>query len=255
VFPSGSQRILITAGVLIAAAAIFEAQQASKFSAQVQALQQQLSGQTAQAAKQRDDATDQLAALQSENQQLRARNAAIEDAAHQLREIKARDAAVAHDPTQATLISWLGRVNRLKQRLQTSPGQQIPEMQYLTDHDWLSATQDKLDNDDDFRHALSVLRYDAESAFQKMLSYALSAYAKANNNQFPTDVSQLQPFFSSPVDNSILQRWEVSSGPGGHPAITQIAPVDATYDTRFWVNSNGVSTETGSPNVWQSGHP
>jgi hypothetical protein len=258
VFPTGSQRILIAAGVLITAAAIFEAQQASKFAAQVQALlqqQQQVSSQTTQAARQRDDALGQLAALRSENQELRMRMAALEGAAHQLMETKARDAATARDPTQATLISWLGRVNRLKQRLQTSPDQQIPEMQFLTDQDWLNATQNKLDDDDDFRHALSALRYDAESAFQKMLSYALSAYARANNNQFPTEVLQLQPFFSAPVDNSILQRWEVSSGPGGRPAITQIAPVDAAYDTRFWVNANGVSTESGSPYVWQAGRP
>lgn len=258
VFPTGSQRIFIAAGVLIIAAAIFEAVQASKSSAQVQALQQQqnqLSDQTTQAGRQRDDAINQLSALQSENQQLRARLTLLEASFRQLKEIKAHDSAEAHDPIQSTLVSWLGRVNNLKQRLDMSPDQQIPEMQFLTDQDWLNATHDDIETDDDYRHALSALRNAAEGEFQKMLSSAVSAYAKANGNQFPTDVSQLQPYFPSPVDNSILQRWEVTSGSNSQPGITQKAPVDAANDSRFWVNANGVSTAGGSPYVWQSDHP
>jgi hypothetical protein len=38
---------------------------------------------------------------------------------------------------------------------------------------------------------------------------ALQKYLKANNGQFPTDLSQLQPYFDSPVDGAILQRYEI----------------------------------------------
>jgi hypothetical protein len=69
---------------------------------------------------------------------------------------------------------------------------------------------------------------------------------RANTGQFPTDLAQLQPYFTPPVDDAILQRWEITSpktvpnlGVGGDGIITQRAPVDDVFDSRFGVGSSG----------------
>ena len=73
----------------------------------------------------------------------------------------------------------------------------------------------------------------------------MKQYAQANNGQFPADISQLQPYFNPPVDDSILQRWEVAPASAvpsvgvGNPVITQIAAVDSNYDTRYAIGPNG----------------
>jgi hypothetical protein len=82
---------------------------------------------------------------------------------------------------------------------------------YLTDQDWLDAVKDELNTDDDYRRALSRLRDAAEKSFiTTQLQPALNQYGQANNGQFPTDLSQLQSYFNPPVDDSMLQRWEIA---------------------------------------------
>jgi hypothetical protein len=62
----------------------------------------------------------------------------------------------------------------------------------------------------------------------------------------PTDLAQLQPYFDSPMDDAILQRWEIASaatvqslGLGGDVIITQKAPVDDVFDTCFGIGPKG----------------
>jgi hypothetical protein len=43
-----------------------------------------------------------------------------------------------------------------------------------------------------------------------MVGDAISSYAKANNGQMPGDFSQLNPFFASAVDDSVLQGYDFS---------------------------------------------
>jgi hypothetical protein len=141
-------------------------------------------------------------------------------------------------------------VNKLKQRLADTPNASIPEFQFLTEQDWLNAASGNLDTDADYRHALASLRSAAENNFAPMLQTALSQYMQANNGQFPTDISQLQSYFTSPVDDAILQRWEIapaSTVPNvgmGDTMITERAAVDDMFDTRLVVGPNGYgSTE------------
>src|ERR1019366_93446 len=70
----------------------------------------------------------------------------------------------------------------------------------------------------------------------------LAKFAKASDKPFPTDLSQLQPYFESPVDAAILQRWEIlpagATIPGignAGPLVTQKAPVDDLLDRRWAV--------------------
>lgn len=68
----------------------------------------------------------------------------------------------------------------------------------------------------------------------------------ANNQRFPTDISQLQSYFNPPLDPAIPQRYAVmpsSTVPnvsmGGDWMVTQKAAVDGDYDTRFVIGPNG----------------
>jgi RNA polymerase sigma factor (sigma-70 family) len=228
---------------------IYEANRASQLDGKVRALQQrqqQTSDQGTQSAQALDDAMKKLAALQSENDQLRAQVTSLKASSEELVQMKSEDDAASKDPTQRAMLSWLDRVDRLKQHMQQMPNESIPEMQYLTDEDWLNATQGKLDTDAQYRRAMSTLRSAAENEFSTKLQPALQRYMAANNNQFPTDITQLQPFFNPPIDPAILQRYEVAPAStvpnvtvGGDSIITQKAAVDDEYDGRTVIGPGG----------------
>ena len=79
-----------------------------------------------------------------------------------------------------------------------------------------------------------MLRANAENPILGRLESALQKYTRDNNGQFPTDLSELRPYFKSPIDDAILQRYEILPAsslvselqPGGDWVITQKAPVD-----------------------------
>jgi chromosome segregation ATPase len=258
-------------GATLAAAigtGIYEARQAAALRAQVQTLQQQhapLTEQNQQLRRQRDEATSKLAALRQDNEQLRrdatelanlrGEVARLRSDSRELAQLKAADTNAAQDPTESEMKSWLSRVNQLKQHLEQVPGQKIPELQFVTEQDWLDAARGGLNTEADYRKASSTLRNLGERKFvTALLQPALKQYLEANNRELPTDLSQLQPFFMSPVDDAVLQRWEVMSaermkslGFSGDTIISQKAPVDEVYDTRFGIGPNGFSQHRGTP--------
>lgn len=135
--------------------------------------------------------------------------------------------------------AWKNRVIQLKQYLDRFPAAKIPELQFVTEEEWLLTTRDKLNTERDYRQASSSLRGFGEYKVVNMLQKALRGYMKANHEQFPTDLSQLQPYFDSPVDEAILQRWQIAPaalvqnyGLGGDMVITQKAAVDEVFDMR-----------------------
>jgi hypothetical protein len=235
---------------------IYQVHQASVLREQLKALQQKqapLEEQVRQLEAERDQATNSLASAQDELNRLqrevgdipkiRGELARLRGDSEELHRLKAGDIDAGSKTAAA---SWEARVTQLKQKLEQTPGAQIPELQLLTDEDWLNAAKGDLKTDTDFRRALSALRAAGESKFAGMLQPALKAYIKANNGQFPTDVGQLQPFFASPVDPAILQRWEVmpanrikSLGMGGDMVISQKSPVDDVFDTCFGIGPYG----------------
>jgi hypothetical protein len=80
---------------------------------------------------------------------------------------------------------------------------------------------------------------------------ALKGFMLSNNSQFPTDLAQLQPYFASPMDPAILDRWQIAPGKAvpsvgvGDMIITQKAPVDDVFDMRLVIGSGGGSGSTG----------
>jgi RNA polymerase sigma factor (sigma-70 family) len=134
---------------------------------------------------------------------------------------------------------YAARVDRLKQWLEANPSEKIPELQHISDETWINAVS-RLETDEDFASCAMILRANAEEEVLAKLWGALRKYAPDNNGQFPTDLSQLKPYFKSPIDDAILQRYEILPAsslipelqPGGDWVITQAAPVNAALDLR-----------------------
>jgi RNA polymerase sigma factor (sigma-70 family) len=148
----------------------------------------------------------------------------------------------------------VARATQLRQSLEQHPERKIPELGLLTEKDWLDAVGevDKPENDPDFRQAMSNLRNRAKSSFGGMLQKALRRYAEANGDLLPSDLSQLQPYFNQPVDDSVLKRYQlVQSGKlsdlKGKMLVSEIAPrVDDEYDSHFEFSVNGISSRTSN---------
>jgi hypothetical protein len=80
----------------------------------------------------------------------------------------------------------------------------------------------------------------------------LKRYLDANNQQFPTELGQLHPYFQPPIDDAILKRYGIvpadtlkSVKVGGEWVITQIAPVDEEFDARIGIGPNGYGSSGG----------
>jgi RNA polymerase sigma factor (sigma-70 family) len=153
---------------------------------------------------------------------------------------------LSRDQVLASMRQMYGdRLARLKQMFAANPGEAVPELQYLSDDQWLEQVQyDRQLNETNGNRALSSTRNRAQIQFAlSVLSDALWRYGKQNPGAFPTDLSQLAPYFKSPVDPAMLQEWAIlptSSMPthlrvSGDWVITEKAPVDAELDERVVV--------------------
>ena len=255
------QKALIGAALTAAVGTgLYEAQRASALQEQMQTLQrQQVSTADHDNAlrQQLVEASGRLAALQAQNDKLRRDIADVPRLRGEVARLRDAAPAYSSDPSATAAKSWLVRLGQLKDRLQQTPEAKIPEFQFLTEQDWLNSARADLGTEEDYRRALSSLRDTAENLFiQRSLMPALNQYAQANNGQFPTDISQLQPYFDPPVDGSVLQRWEVaphSAVPNvgvGDMMITQVAAVDPEYDQRYAVGGTGSMASTVGPHAW-----
>ncbi len=164
---------------------------------------------------------------------------------------RSADSEASNDPNiEASLKTWATRVAFLKQRLEQMPDKKIPEFQFLTDKDWFDAVKNtkRLETDDDVRQALSDLRKNVKNQFDQMLQQALRGYARANDGMLPTELSQLKPYFQTPMDEAILRRYSlVQSGkvadvPQSEYLVRETAPpVDDEYDTIHSISINGIN--------------
>ncbi len=245
------QKILIAATFAVTAGTgIYEAHQASHLGDQVGTLQQKqasLAGQVIALQRERDEATNNLGLLRAELRQAQAG----QDTSELLR-LRGKVAGLQgtlNDPSEAEARELVARVNKLKQKLEETPAAKIPELALLEEKDWLAASRDwKLETEADFRKAFSGLRSTAQQAFANRAQAALEKFAQANERRFPTELSQLQPYFEPPVDSAILQGWEIlpegATLPGvgnSGPFITQKAAVDPLLDRRFAIGLSGYS--------------
>ena len=155
---------------------------------------------------------------------------------------------------------YSGRIQWLKDLLAANPSQQVPELQYLSDDRWLELVQfERHAVDPDNSHLLSSARTGAQIDFGMLnLQPALQEFLKQNGGRFPNDLSQLAPYFSIPVDPSVLQDWAIlpmTSLPAGLRiegdwVVTQKAPVNPALDQRFVIGANGCRIGQGHATDW-----
>ena len=179
----------------------------------------------------------------------------------ELTQQKIADSAAESDPLSAAGKLWSERATQLKQWLEANPAGKIPELQFLTDSDWIEAIHPlTLDTEEDCRRAMGNVRANAELRVFHILHGALRQYGKANNWQFPTALSQLSPYFRSPVDAAVLDRYEIVRAnrlvgelqQGEEWAITQKAPIDAQWDSRQAIGmTNGGMADCRVTNRWE----
>jgi hypothetical protein len=120
------------------------------------------------------------------------------------------DSTLAADPVEMRAKLWMDKVRRLKEKLEQNPGKSIPELKCLSDQDWLEVVKDAdVITDWGYKAALVRLRKLAKDKFAPRLSRALREYARANNNELPPDTAALKPYFASPVEDAVLERYQL----------------------------------------------
>jgi RNA polymerase sigma factor (sigma-70 family) len=142
------QKTIVTVTIVAAVGTgIYEAHQVSTLRDQVQALEQQqtlLTGQIQQLRGERDDASNRVVRLANENAALKNDSTELQQVREELYRLKtanAESAAAESGPTQSAAKSWLDRVTRLKERMEKTPDAKIPELQLVTEQDWLNAAK------------------------------------------------------------------------------------------------------------------
>ena len=162
---------------------------------------------------------------------------------------------------------YSARISQLKQFLETNPAEKIPEMQYLEDEDWLwlagEETPDSLEGN---QRAMSMARLTAEEHIaHNVLRPALLRYAQDNNGKSPADLAELKPYFQSPIDDALLQRWQIIPASslinlqgnlqGEDSVITQRNPVNVEMDQRVVFSTKDFHLFADAPpEQWQVAH-
>jgi len=277
------QKTVIT---VVAAAAVgtglYEAHEISRRQTRIETLEQQqttMAGQIERLNREREEAAARATALQQENQQLRQTAAEVPSLRGELTRLqvlagqRSQLKAAAQDPNDPftqTVLALTVRAAELNQYLGQMPDKRIPELQFLTENDWLAAAREaSLDSDADVRKALSKLRSLAKNTFGLQLCHALDQYLHANGSRLPDDPAQLKPFFKEPVDDSVLQRYKMlhtgyvtNLPPGTEWVISEKAPVDRDYDSHLYVGPHGRTSiwstglnETGDPDETWAARP
>ena len=165
----------------------------------------------------------------------------------------------ANDLATQKFLEAKAQAEQIGRYLQQMPDKTIPELKLLRDVEWLIATKEaKFDTEADIRKTLSRLRSLAKDRMP--MGSALNAFARENNGQLPTDLSQLKPYFKSALGDTalddasldaiferykLLHTGKLSDFPQDTWFIAEKAPVDKDYDSRAKFG-NGRSTVIGT---------
>jgi len=157
--------------------------------------------------------------------------------------------------TDAAATALLNRVAILRSQFDALPDAWIPEMELLTDSNWLQAARLNIDSEPSLRLAMSEIRSLGEWEVANAFSKALRAYSKDTGQDFPEHLSALTPYLETPLDEAIMERWRIAPAEevgnvlmGGKSIITQTGPaVDDVFDKQIVVGPHG----TGSTHFTQ----
>lgn len=165
----------------------------------------------------------------------------IADAERQLAALPPLRADTPGDsPERRTEIkAWLARVKQLQRLFDEHPAQRIPEMQFLTDQDWLRVAKTlDFDSDEGRREGFAAARDAAATRFLPQVREALRKFAQKSPNDAPT-VLALAPFCDPPIAIHLLERYELTKTTETSPRwrVETKAPLDPDYDSRHYVDA------------------
>lgn len=249
-----TQKICVSA--ILAAAlgtGIYEAHVASRLKREHQDLlrrQAPLAGEVVRLRQDRDQLAARLETAQ--NQINRLAHSPPPTAPAPTPEVKAtstnRPADLLKEPISTELATRMALLNH---RLQQNPAAYIPELQFIQDRDWLEAAKRMKDESEiEMRKGLSLLRSLGKKHFAPKAMQALIHYAEANQGRLPATILDLKPYFEEPVDDFLLQRYEVIAQGnmddiGYNPVIREKESSDATYDSISLIGMRGAGSGGG----------
>ncbi len=215
-------------------------------------------GQIRELTRQFADTTQQLAVLRHQRDGT-ARDLAL--AEQQLSRLPPIAVAIRGPATGARELgtdTWAARTRQLRALVADNSSQVVPEIQLLTDEDWMRVAQHAaFETDAQRRAALATLRTAAKEKFITRLSAAAQKWTLAEGlDKAPANVAELASRFEPPVDPAILQRYEIvparpSSRAGWQ--VREIAAIDEDYDNRYSVEATGSYGSSGrGPLTWNA---
>ncbi len=143
--------------------------------------------------------------------------------------VKQANAEVENDPAFQKAQTWLGKEKKIREQFELHPEQKIPEMQFLTEEDWLDhARHADVDTANGLRIALSNIRASASGIFAEKFALALQAYMAAHQQQLPATASQVAGYFNPPLQDTdaIFSRYVVPAASDSffamNPSMTNI---------------------------------
>jgi hypothetical protein len=144
-------------------------------------------------------------------------------------------------------------VKQLRRLFDERSDQRIPELQFLTDQDWLRVAKNvNFDSEESTRRALAAARDTAVNHFTQRLSEGLRKFAKAPNLDGSASILALMGFLTPPIDVAILDRYELSKisstrlGGKVEWIVQNKAPIDVDYDSRVRISASEVGSYASS---------
>jgi hypothetical protein len=136
------------------------------------------------------------------------------------------------------------------------PDKTIPEIVFLPDayYRTVAATL-RPGSETDLRQGARMLRNQARQVFGEHAARALADYADANGGMLPTGLTELAPYFDTPVDGAVLGRYEILArgnyGGVGPKALLlgEISGVDDDFDSVLCVSKTGILRLTSDRTV------
>ncbi|HWQ93250.1 MAG TPA: sigma-70 family RNA polymerase sigma factor [Clostridia bacterium] len=250
------QKTIIATSVAVAiATGVYQAHQASQLRRGNESIRQQqtfLTQQIEQLSEEREQALRRMAALGEQKDQRAAETAELLRLRGEVGRLRQENRTLARaslnngDP--AEMESLLTRVNQLKARVKELPEHQIPELDLITQSDWVKVVEgNKTGNE---RAAMAELRDLAKSHFASLCANALAKFKQTTKRYFPADLEELKPYINSQLNPDVLDnmfaRYEIlpaSAVPsvflGGDQILSERTPVDEEYDHRYVVGGSG----------------
>jgi len=266
------QKVALAAAVIAAVGTgVYQAHRVSQLGREIETLQEQqepLAAQINALTDERDRLAASLQAVQAQHRadvadlpKLRAEVARLRNDSRELAQLKAQAAAAPRTaaPAGPGSEALAAKIALLRRKLDQMPNLRIPELQFAKEEDWLQAAKRvATDSDEDVRKGLSLLRTLAKEEVAPMLVAALQGYVTANKGEPPATMVQLKPFLQAPLDDAILDRYELAlagnMSPGAYDPDKPIlrekadARIDDTYDPMYWMSLKG-SGGGGGPGV------